>query len=89
MFTNLIKHSIRSFKRQRAYIIINVLGLSIGIVCSLFIAIYVINEVGYDRFNVKKDRIYRMLLNINMGGKDERIYANPAVLGPTLHKRIS
>jgi putative ABC transport system permease protein len=88
MYRNLIKHSIRSFKRQRAYVIINVLGLSIGIVCSLFIAIYVINEASYDRFNVKKDRIYRMLLNFNMGGKDEQIFANPAVLGPTLHREF-
>jgi len=48
----------------------------------------VINEVGYDRFNVKKDRIYRMLLNFNMGGKDAQIFANPAVLGPTLHREF-
>jgi putative ABC transport system permease protein len=34
MFNNLFKHSLRSFKRQRAYIIINILGLSIGIACS-------------------------------------------------------
>ena len=59
MFLNIIKHSIRSFKRQRAYIIINILGLSIGIACSLLIAIFVINEAGYDNYNVKKDRNFR------------------------------
>ena len=58
MFNNLLKHSIRSFKRQRAYVIINILGLAIGIACSLLITLYVINEASYDRFNVKKDRIF-------------------------------
>ena len=59
MLNNLIKYSIRSFKRQRAYIIINVLGLSIGIACSLLITLFIINEAGYDRYNIKKDRIFR------------------------------
>ncbi len=59
MFNNLIKYSLRSFKRQRAYIIINILGLSIGIACSLLIALFVINEASYDKFNLKKDRIFR------------------------------
>ena len=59
MFKNLIKYSLRSFKRQRAYIIINILGLSIGIACSLLIALFVINEASYDRYNTKKDRIFR------------------------------
>jgi putative ABC transport system permease protein len=88
MFKNLITHSIRSFKRQRAYVIINILGLSIGIACSLFIALYVLNEISYDKFNTKKDRIYRVILNANVGGGEMNIYANPAVLGPTLLKEF-
>lgn len=70
MFINLIKYSLRSFKRQRAYIIINILGLSIGIACSLLIALFVINEASYDRFNVKKDRIFRLVLNGKLGDQE-------------------
>src|SRR5674476_1494151 len=88
MFKNLITHSLRSFKRQRSYIIINVLGLSIGIACSLFIALYVLNEISYDKFNTKKDRIYRVILSANVGGGEMNIYANPSVLGPTLLKEF-
>ena len=66
MLNNLIKYSIRSFKRQRSYIIINILGLSIGIACSLLIALFVINEASYDRFNVKKDRIFRLILTVKL-----------------------
>ena len=70
MLNNLIRHSLRSFRRQRSYIIINVLGLSIGIACSLLISLFVINELSYDRFNTKKERIYRLVMNFKMSGQE-------------------
>jgi putative ABC transport system permease protein len=88
MFNNLLKHSIRSFKRQRAYIIINVLGLSIGIACSLLIALYVINEASYDQFNIKKDRIFRTVLNGKISGQEVTTFASPCIMGPTLVKEF-
>lgn len=88
MFNNLLKHSIRSFKRQRAYVIINVLGLAIGIACSLLITLYVINEASYDKFNVKKDRIFRVVLNGKIGGQEITGAYTPAVMGPTLPKEF-
>jgi putative ABC transport system permease protein len=84
MFNNLIKHSLRSFKRQRAYIIINVLGLSIGIACSLLIALFIINELSYDKFNTKRDRIFRVIVNGKIGGQEITWAASPAIMGPTL-----
>ena len=84
MFNNLIKHSLRSFKRQRAYVIINILGLSIGIACSLLIALFVLNEASYDKFNVKRDRIFRIILNGKIGGQEITGAYTPSVMGPTL-----
>jgi len=88
MLNNLLKHSIRSFKRQRAYVIINILGLSIGIACSLLIALFVINEVSYDKFNVKKDRIFRVILNGKIGGQEITGASTPAIMGPTIPKEF-
>lgn len=88
MFKNLIKYSIRSFKRQRAYIIINILGLSIGIACSLLIALYVMNEASYDKYNVKKDRIYRVILNGKIGGQEITMATSPAIMGATVAKEF-
>jgi putative ABC transport system permease protein len=84
MFSNLFKYSIRSFKRQRSYIIINILGLSIGIACSLLIALFVINEASYDNFNVKKDRIFRLVLNGKLGGQEFLGAVTCAPIGPTM-----
>jgi putative ABC transport system permease protein len=88
MFKKLLKHSIRSFKRQRSYIIINIIGLSVGIACSLLIALFIINESGYDRFNVKKDRIVRLILDGKIGGQEIVGAYTPAVMGPTMVKEI-
>jgi putative ABC transport system permease protein len=88
MLKNLLKHSVRSFKRQRSYLIINVLGLSIGIACSLLITLYLLNEATYDRYNKNKDRIYRAILNGKLGGQEVTIAASPAVMGPTLVKEF-
>jgi putative ABC transport system permease protein len=88
MFKNLIRYSVRSFKRQRSYIIINILGLSIGIACSLLIALYVINEAGYDQYNTKKDRIFRAILNGKIGGQEVTTSSSPAIMGPTMVKEF-
>jgi putative ABC transport system permease protein len=88
MLNNLIKHSIRSFKRQRKYVIINVLGLSTGIACSLLIALFVINEASYDKFNTKIERIYRLILNGKMGDQEVFVSNTAAVVGPTMLKEF-
>ncbi len=88
MLTNLIKHSLRSFKRQRSYIIINITGLSIGIACSLLIAFYVLYEASYDRFNVKKDRIYDIALNFRIGGQEFTEATTAYPVGATLLREI-
>jgi len=88
MFNNLFKYTIRSFKRQRSYIIINILGLAIGIACSLLIALYVINEAGYDKFNLKKDRIFRIVLNGKIGGQEIVGAYTCAPIGPTMAREF-
>jgi putative ABC transport system permease protein len=88
MFNNLFKHSLRSFKRQRAYIIINILGLSIGIACSLLIALFVINEASFDKFNVKKDRIYRLILDGKIGSQEITGAYTSSAVGPAMSREF-
>lgn len=88
MYSNLLRYSLRSFKRQRSYLIINILGLAIGIACSLLIALFVINEASYDKFNLKKDRLYRVILNGKIGGQEITMATSPSILGPTLKREF-
>ena len=62
--------------------------MSIGIACSLLIALYVINEASYDQYNVKKDRIFRTILNGKIGGQEVTTSSSPAIMGPTMVKEF-
>lgn len=84
MFKNIIKHSIRALNRQKSYVLINIIGLSIGIACSLLIALFVINEVSYDQFQENKDRIYRVNLHGKISGQEAHVSSSCSPLGPTM-----
>jgi putative ABC transport system permease protein len=62
MFKNYLKVAWRSLNKHRAYSIINVLGLTLGIASCLIIFLVVRNEIGYDNFHRKANRIYRVTL---------------------------
>lgn len=63
MFRNYIKIAWRSIKKYKAYSIINIAGLALGIASCLVIFLVVKNELGYDNFHTKAKRIYRVTLN--------------------------
>ncbi|MEH6304595.1 FtsX-like permease family protein [Olivibacter sp. CPCC 100613] len=60
MFKNYIKIAWRNLLRYKFVSFINLFGLSVGITCCLLIALYVLDELRYDRYNSKADRIYRV-----------------------------
>jgi putative ABC transport system permease protein len=60
MFGNYIKVALRYLLRNRQYTIINVSGLAIAIAAGILIIQFVRNELTYDRFNTKSERIVRL-----------------------------
>ncbi len=60
MFKNLIKTAFRHILKHPGYSILNILGLTLGISSALFLIIYVSDEISYDRYHEKADRIYRV-----------------------------
>jgi putative ABC transport system permease protein len=67
MFTNFIKIALRNIIKHKSYVLINILGLSIGIACSIIIVLFVLQELSYDKFNKKFERIYRLYLSGKIG----------------------
>ena len=60
MYYSYIKAALRNFSRNRIFGVINIIGLSIGMAAALILVLYVINELGFDRYHEKADRIYRV-----------------------------
>ncbi|HLA57591.1 MAG TPA: ABC transporter permease, partial [Puia sp.] len=51
----------RNLVKRKFYSFINIAGLAIGMACCLLITLYIKNELSYDQYHTKKDRIYRVL----------------------------
>lgn len=60
MIRNYFNVAYRNFIKGKLYSIINVVGLAIGITCSILIFLYVSDELSYDRHHQNADRIYRL-----------------------------
>ena len=87
MIKNLFLVAIRNFRRDKWYSLLNILGLTIGITFSLFLVFYVKDELSYDRYNEKANRIYRINANIKEPDKDTMRWAvTPFPMGPALSK---
>src|SRR5690606_9013867 len=63
MWKNYLKTSFRNVLRHRGYALINILGLTSGITVSIFILLWILDEVSYDRFLSDTDRIHSVMIN--------------------------
>jgi ABC-type antimicrobial peptide transport system permease subunit len=60
MFKTYFKIAFRNLVRHKAFAAINIAGLAIGMACSIFILLWVQNELSYDKFHKNADKIYRL-----------------------------
>jgi len=84
MFFNNLKIVFRNIKKNKVYSFINIAGLSVGIACFILISLQVEDELSYDQFHEKADRIYRVVYEINRPGSLSNTAMTPAPLGPAL-----
>src|SRR5437868_12317646 len=61
MVKNYLKIAFRNIVRHKAFATINIAGLAIGMACSIFILLWVQNELSYDRFNKNANETYRVV----------------------------
>ncbi|WP_373523880.1 ABC transporter permease [Aquiflexum sp.] len=60
MLKNYFKIALRNLKKRKAFSIINILSLALGLTGGIFMMIYALDEFSYDNFHTKADRIYRV-----------------------------
>ena len=60
MFESYLKVGLRNLLRHRSHTFINIAGLASGITCVLFIVLYIADELSYDRYHDKADRVFRV-----------------------------
>lgn len=84
MVRNYIKIAWRSFKKNKTFTFINIVGLAIGLVCCLLIALYLNHELNYDTSHKDADRIYLLGTIFNRQGKENKSAGTPYPMGPAM-----
>ncbi len=85
MIKNYLRTLLRNFAKSKAYSLINITGLSVGMAAALLIILWIQNELRMERFHEKEDRIY-VMYNRDADPEGNRwAWDNtPKILAPTL-----
>lgn len=76
----------RNLRNNKAFSFINISGLAIGLATCLLILLYVKDELSYDRYNVKADRIYRVDGDLKFAGNHFILAVVPEPMGAAMKK---
>src|SRR5690349_20526935 len=84
MIKNYLKIAFRNIVRHKAFAAINIAGSAIGMACSIFILLWVQNEVSYDKFHKNANNIYRIVASVG----DFKAAVNTAPMPPELKAKM-
>lgn len=87
MFKSYIKIAFRNLLKHKGYSFINIFGLTLGLVTSMLIFLYVQDELSYDRMHADSDRIYRLENWSMFNGEESHWAATQGFLIPDVVQR--
>lgn len=86
MVTHYLRLALRHARKYTGYLLINIIGLAIGMACFLLIFFHIWDELSYDRFHDHSDRIYRLVVEQSWDGR--QVASAPVPLGPVVVEEI-
>lgn len=84
IFKNYLITAWRNIVKDKFYTLLNIVGLSIGLITAIYIFLYVVDELTYDKSHVNHKRIYRLESHFTINGKDDFFAVTQVPLAPTL-----
>jgi ABC-type antimicrobial peptide transport system permease subunit len=88
MFKNFFKIAGRNLWRSKSFSAINIIGLAIGMASAMIILLWIQNELSYDQFHEKKERIYQAWNQASFNGKLSSWNTTPKILARSLEKDL-
>lgn len=88
MFQHYVKTAARIILKHKIYSAINILGLAIGLACSILILQYVKNELSFDNFHKDKDHIFRVNIIEEQSGEMTSSAIITAGIGPSMLEEL-
>jgi ABC-type antimicrobial peptide transport system permease subunit len=86
MIWNYLKITWRNLYKNKSFSLINIVGLAIGMASAMLILLWIENEISYDQFHEKKDRIYEVWNRAEFSGEMQNWKTTPKILARTLEK---
>ena len=85
MFRSFLNIALRNLRNNKAFSVINIAGLAVGLASFIFIVAFIKSELSYEDFHQNADRIYRPVGVFNRPGMG-RVHngVTPGALGPAL-----
>ena len=86
MLHSYLRFAMRNLAKNKIYSLINIAGLAVGLAVFWLMALYIADELSYDRDSENADRVYRVVHSGEWAGGHFRIAQTPAAFGPALVK---
>ena len=88
MFSNFFKIAVRSLLRRKGYTLINIFGLATGMAVCLLIVLFIRDELGFDHFQEKGDRVFRVVVERNYPGRSSSYAVIPSSVGDAIRREF-
>jgi len=88
MIKNYLKIAFRNIFRNKLSSFINILSLALGLAVFLLIMLWVRDEISYDRFHENTDRLYRLVVQADLGEQSFKAVVTPGEFLPYLQSNI-
>jgi putative ABC transport system permease protein len=87
MLKNYLKIAWRNLFKSKTSSIINISGLAVGMAVAMLIALWIFDELGFDKYHKNYDRIAQVMQNQVFNGKVETQNANPAAMAEEIRNK--
>ncbi|WP_166444678.1 ABC transporter permease [Dyadobacter bucti] len=84
MLLNYIKIAYRNLLTNKGFSAINIIGLSLGIACSIVLFLFILDELNFDTFNKKASRTYRLYVHSSINNEEANNSKTAPPAGPTM-----
>ncbi|OQP49775.1 hypothetical protein A4H97_28200 [Niastella yeongjuensis] len=88
MYKNYFITALRNILKNKAFAFINIMGLALGLACSLVILLWVIDEYKVDAFHKNSEQLYSVYEKQYRDGNIDAFYGSPGVLADELKRVI-
>lgn len=88
MIKNYFKVAFRNIFKQKGYSFINITGLAIGMACSMFMLLWISDEMSFDKFHTNAENIYRVELDQPTPQGMFHVNVSPFPMGPGIKNEI-